>query len=115
MTAQRDPTDIASAERARRDEIRRERNARLTELADIKRLMDTRWGRRLMWRLLSTTGVYRTVFSTNSMQMAFNEGTRQVGLVLLADVTEVATDAHTLMTKENTIGSDPADERQPDQ
>jgi len=77
--------------------------------------METRWGRRLMWRLLSITGIYRTSFSTNAMQMAATEGMRQVGLVFLQDVHEVCADAHFQMTKEHSIGSEPADERPTDQ
>jgi hypothetical protein len=84
-------------------------------LDDIKWLMDSKRGRRIMWRLLARTGIYMTSFSTNAMQMAYREGERSVGLDLLADVHLVSPDAHTVMTKENSSVRQPADERPSDQ
>ena len=111
----RDPTDIAGAEQAKRQEARKAKNLRLTELDDIKWLMGEKRGRRFMWRLLSRTGIYATSFSTNGMQMAYREGERSVGLDFLADVHLVDPDAHNLMTKENSSVRNPADERPNDQ
>jgi hypothetical protein len=111
----RDPTDIAGAEQAKRQEARKAKNLRLTELDDIKWLMDSKRGRRLMWRLLARTGIYTTSFSTVAMQMAYREGERSVGLDLLADVHLACPDAHTVMTKENSSVRLPADERPSDQ
>jgi hypothetical protein len=107
----RDPTDIAGAEQAKRQEARRAKNLRLTELADIKWLMESKQGRRFMWRLFSRTGIYLTSFSTNGMQMAYREGERSVGLDFLADVHLECPDAHNLMTKENSSVRRPIDER----
>jgi hypothetical protein len=110
----RDPTDIAGAEQAKRQEARKAKNLRLTELDDIKWLMGEKRGRRLMWRLFSRAGIYRSSFSTNAILMAGSEGERSVGLDFLADVHLVDPDAHNLMTKENSNVRHPADERPTD-
>lgn len=111
----RDPTDIRAVEQIRRQEERKAKNARLTELDDIKWLMGEKRGRRFMWRLLSRTGIYATSFSTNGMQMAYREGERSVGLDFLADVHLADPDLHNLMTKENSSVRRPSDERPNDQ
>lgn len=66
------------------DEIRR------SELNDIKLQMDTERGRKFMWRLLELSNVFRPTFSPDPLQMAFNEGTRNQGLKLFAEIMEVA-------------------------
>lgn len=108
---QRDPTDLAGQEQLRRQQERNLKNARATELDDIKWLMETKRGRRFMWRLLARTGIYASSFSTNGMQMAFREGERAVGLDFLSDVHLVNPDLHTLMTKENSSVRHATDER----
>lgn len=61
--------------------------------------MNTEQGRRFIWRLLGLCGVYRTSFTGNSGTF-FNEGARNIGLMVLADVQEVALDAYLQMVKE---------------
>lgn len=41
--------------------------------------MGTKQGRRIAWRLLDRSGWRSSSFSTNSMQMSFNEGARRYG------------------------------------
>jgi len=62
-------------------------------------LMGNKRGRRIMWRLLEKTGVYRCSFTGNSTTF-FNEGQRNVGLMLTAQIHEHAPDAYALMLKE---------------
>ena len=81
------PTDITSQE-AHRDEQRlRAQLAARTEVEDIKWLMSSKRGRRIVHRILDSAGVYRISFHTNALQMAFNEGNRNQGNALLATVT----------------------------
>ncbi len=96
-----DPTDIRSQERAQAEAARRERVVKDTEEGDIKWLVSSKRGRRIVWRFLDQSGVFRLSFNTNSMQMAFNEGNRNSGNRLLAMVNDVAPDAFTLMLKES--------------
>ena len=95
-----DPTDIRSHERVHEDVAKRERLAKDNEDSDIKWLVSTKRGRRIVWRMLDQAGVFRMSFNTNSMTMAFQEGNRNSGNRLLAQINEVNPDAFTLMLKE---------------
>ena len=48
--------------------------------------MATPQRRRYVWEKLATAGIFQSTFSTDPLQMAFNEGQRNAGLVLLNDV-----------------------------
>lgn len=64
----------------------REETAKLTAIQlrdDIRVVMASEAGRRICWSLLTGAGVFRTSFSTDAVQMAFNEGRRNEGLKLL--------------------------------
>lgn len=82
--------------RKRKEEIQRDR-----ELADLREVLDSAAGRRLLWRLLGHCGVYRSTFSTNALQMATSEGQRNVGLFLTAEIMEADTSKYLLMQNES--------------
>lgn len=63
---------------------------RRKDLNDIKLLMDTAHGRRVVWRILESGRVFASTFSVEALNMAFMEGQRNTGLSILADVMEVA-------------------------
>lgn len=73
---------------------------RQQELDDIEKCLKTRHGRRLMWRVLELAGVFRSSFSTDALAMAFQEGQRNQGLILLIDIQTVDPDGYILMAKE---------------
>jgi len=75
-------------------------NERRNELDDIGKALKSRSGRRMLWRLLEFAGVFHSTFSTDAMVMAFNEGKRAQGLMLLADIHAVDPDGYILMAKE---------------
>jgi hypothetical protein len=74
--------------------------SRRKEIEDIKWLMAHKAGRRLAWRLLERAGVYRTSFNNSGSITAFNEGQRNMGLFLLAELQEIAPDNYLAMIKE---------------
>ena len=76
------------------DEVRRQ------ELNDIKQQMDTERGRKFMWRLLEISKVFTPTFAPDPLIMSFNEGTRNLGLKLFADIMEVAPKKYMVMTLE---------------
>jgi hypothetical protein len=85
------PTDIeASREQTRL----RATVAAQSEVEDIKWLMSSKRGRRIVHRLLESAGVFRISFNTNALQMAFNEGNRNQGNALLALVTNNCPDRY---------------------
>jgi hypothetical protein len=74
--------------------------SRRKEIEDIKWLMAHKAGRRLAWRLLERAGVYRTSFNNSGSITAFNEGQRNMGLFLLAELQEISPDNYLAMIKE---------------
>lgn len=81
------PTNIEAQEAHREEVKQRAQLAARNEVEDIKWLMASKRGRRIVHRLLEGAGVYRISFHTNALQMAFNEGNRNQGNALLATVT----------------------------
>lgn len=67
---------------------------------DMRWLMSTVQGRRVVWRLLERAGIYRTSFSANTNETFFNEGARNVGLFLVAEIHAHAPEMYALMTNE---------------
>lgn len=96
-----DPLDIRSQERVQAEADDRTRLALQTEIDDLKWLMSNKRGRRFVARLLERAGVWRLSFNTNALTMAFNEGTRNEGLRLLAQITAHCPDRYTEMLKES--------------
>jgi hypothetical protein len=74
--------------------------ARRVEIEDLRGILNSKTGRRFVWRLLERAGVYRTSFNNSGSITAFNEGRRDVGLFLLNEIHEVAPDAYLTMLKE---------------
>lgn len=98
--SQTDPLDLQGQERAQQDRLTRDQLAAKREREDLIWLMKGKQGRRIVWRLLADAGVFNTSFNTNSMQMAFNEGRRNQGLKLLAQVQAACPEFYTDMVKE---------------
>lgn len=96
-----DPLDIRSQERAQAEAEERALMASQIEIDDVKWLMSNKRGRRFVARLLERAGVWRLSFNTNALTMAFNEGTRNEGLRLLAQITAHCPDRYTEMLKES--------------
>lgn len=97
-----DPLDIRSQERAKAESDERNRLARDSEEADLKWLMGSKRGRRIVWRLLDRAGVFRLSFNTNAMTMAFAEGNRNEGLRILAQIHALCPELYPVMVKEQT-------------
>lgn len=94
-----DPLDLRGQEKAHAELSERNKLDLLTEQEDFKWLMGNKRGRRIVWRLLERTGVYRSSFTGNS-ETFFREGMRNVGLALLAQVHEITPDQFAVMLKE---------------
>lgn len=82
-----------------KEQENKERRGRERELGDIRWILSSPQGRRFFWRYLGECGVFKTSF-TGSSQTFFNEGQRNVGLMLLADLNEAQPDAYVTMMKE---------------
>ena len=95
-----DPLDLRGQERDKAERELRERLERQSEESDIKWLMSSKRGRRIVWRQLDHAGVFRSSFNTNAMSMAFAEGGRNQGLRLLAMVHSLCSEQYPAMMKE---------------
>jgi len=104
-----DPLDIRGQERAQAYKALRGKLAAQTEEADLKWLMCSERGRRIVWRLLDRAGVFRLSFNTNAMQMAFAEGNKNEGLRTLSLIHAHCPELYLVMVKEQNNGHD-ADE-----
>lgn len=71
----------------------------LRRLAGLKQVMASADGRVWLWDLLSFCGISRTSFTGNSTTF-FNEGQRNVGLKVQADLTKHYPDQYLAMIKE---------------
>jgi hypothetical protein len=97
-----DPLDLRGQEKAKAQRDLRERLDRENEEGDVKWLMGNKRGRRVVWRLLDTAGIFRSSFNTNAMAMSFAEGNRNYGLRLLSLVHSQCPELYPVMMKENT-------------
>lgn len=95
------PSKVPAADIAEDEDAKLEREVRQA-VEDLRWLMGHKPGRRFVRRLLERTGVYRTSFHTSGSVMSFNEGQRNVGLGLVAEIQEHAPDQFLLMLKEQT-------------
>jgi len=69
-------------------------------LNDMRYVLSSVQGRRLIWRILDMAGVYRSSFTGNSTTF-FNEGARNIGLRVLSDVMDAKPEAFLLMQNED--------------
>lgn len=69
------------------------------EVEDLKKILAHPEGRRFIWRLLSESGVFRTSFTGNSTTF-FNEGKRDIGLLILSEVMKADMSKFTQMQNE---------------
>lgn len=92
-----DPRAQAAAEKATAEASKFDREQ---EIEDFKYLMEQPQGRRFIWRLLERSGVFRTSFSLNGLEMAFREGNRNLGTYYIAELNEHCPNRYVQMIKE---------------
>jgi hypothetical protein len=74
----------------------------------MRQVMSSVEGRRFVWRLLERAGVFRTSFTGNSTTF-FNEGMRNMGLMVLGDVHEACAESYIVMMNESKQGNESND------
>jgi len=89
-----DRKQIKKAKQAERARLERERNEDLAVWSTVA-------GRAYTRRLLAECGVFRTSMAADPHWTAYNEGGRNVGLRLLARMTENAPELYALMEREH--------------
>jgi len=105
-----DPTDPEALDERHTERKERTKLQALGEVEDLKWLMGSKRGRRIVWRLLDQAGVFRLSFNTNAMQMAFAEGNRNYGNRMLAQVNAHCPELFPVMLKEQQLDEPNADD-----
>jgi hypothetical protein len=96
MSEQYNTANSSSVRRARKSEkIRRDE-----ELEDLRIVMKTKPGRRLLWRMFGECGIFSSSFTKDPHTTNFNEGKRSIGLFLLTEVGEADPKAMSVMMTE---------------
>jgi aminopeptidase N len=95
-----DPYDTRAREARDTAAKARQEQADRMAVEDLKWQMAHKPGRRLAWRLLADTGVFRNPFNQSGSVMAFKAGEMNVGQRLLAEIMQHAPAAFTLMMQE---------------
>jgi hypothetical protein len=96
-----EPVVTNAADKAQvKDAKRKVQSARDAELQDFAQIMSTRVGRRFMWRMLGITRFQESSFTGNSTTF-FNEGQRNIGLMLWADLNEACPERYLEMLQES--------------
>lgn len=93
--------DAGNAQQVKKRRNKARTDALLRE-SGLKALMGTPEGRMWMWWLLGMCGVYHLSFVPGSAeQTAFNEGARNIGLRLLAEIHRLCPELYSRMQREN--------------
>lgn len=99
-----DPQDLEQQESL---DVSKKTKAKLeleNEESDLKWLMSSKRGRRIVWRLLGQAGVFQSSFNTNAMLMAFAEGNRNFGQRTLGLIHTHCPELYPVMVKEQANG-----------
>lgn len=97
-----DPLDLRAQEEMAKEEKEKHEFELRKEKDDLKWLMSYSAGRRFVWGLLETTGVYRLSFTGDHATTAFKEGARNIGLGLLAKLHTYCSGSYNKMVEECT-------------
>lgn len=87
--------------------------AAIREAQEVKHLMYSPSGRRFVWRMLTSYGIYATTFNTDAGTMAFMEGRRSAGIELMTLVLNHTPEKWFLMHQENASQPETNGEEQP--
>lgn len=91
----------AADEKQVKDAERKGKLAKDNELSDVKFILSTEAGRRFIWKTLERCKVYELSFNHSGAITSFNEGMRNIGLIILSDVMGASPEAYLQMMKEN--------------
>jgi hypothetical protein len=98
---------VANAADVRQVKEAKKRVSKKDELlrADLKVVLSTVQGRRLVWRWLSECHTFRSVFSTDTATMAYLAGQQDIGHRMMAEIAQAHPDAYIEMMVEQRRGS----------
>ena len=71
------------------------------EVEDLKWLMGHRQGRRIMWRVLGMTGLFRNPHIPGTNDVLFRCGEQNIGQMLNAEIHTICPEQYPVMVKEH--------------
>lgn len=92
--------DLKTREAQERDRLRLMREYQLSE--DFRGIMATDGGRRFIWFMLEEFGAFKAMPIESHAQMAYMEGRRNVGLMLISKIQADCPERYQQMINENT-------------
>jgi hypothetical protein len=78
----------AADEQQVKEAKKKEKFTRESELADLKTVLETAAGQRLLWRVLEKCGTFESTYSDIPHRMAYHAGRQDVGHFVLAEITQ---------------------------
>ena len=97
--AETKPTDVGD-QRQVKDRKVQHKLRRQRQIEKLGQMLNDKDNRAFVWRILERCGVYHTSFTGNDAATNFNEGKRQIGLMILEELSEVDPGAISLMQQE---------------
>lgn len=91
----------SDAERTQAEAETRAARAKAEEADDFKWLMNSKRGRRQIWRALTRARVFNTTLSEAPHAMAYAEGAKKEGYYLIGMIHSTCPDKYAQMVKEN--------------
>lgn len=96
----------AADSRQVREGKKRERAKRKSELDDLRTVLATEAGRRVLWRLLEHTSPFSCALGATDALTNFTVGRQDVGHFLTAEITAASPDAFIAMMRANSSETD---------
>lgn len=93
-------TDIHDTEQRQAANAEKQKHRADRDIADIQFVMGTEQGRRVVWSMLERGGVFAPCFNVDPHVTAFNEGQRNLALVLFQRVVTHCPDLYLKMAAE---------------
>jgi hypothetical protein len=98
-----DPVDLDALDQRATELSEQQAIARAEEISDLRKVLSSESGRRLVKRLLERAGVFRISFTPGDQGVtAFNEGNRNLGLWVMAMVVDHCPEFLQAVLKEKT-------------
>jgi hypothetical protein len=79
----------------------KQKTRELQKKSALRKIMSEPAGRMWVWGLLSRCGTYHSSFSSDPLVMAFNEGRRDIGNHLIAEINKIEPELFIKMALEN--------------
>lgn len=95
-----DPFELHDAEQLELKTKTAADNKRKQADEDLRFVLSSGQGRRVLYDIISGCGIYHSSFSTDALQMAFKEGRRNEGLKLITKIDAVSPGAYSKMIEE---------------